>query len=399
MTLTRDLIIMIAAGLFFITAVPIYLLSKPRSGKYRTNVWLAWTFIAMIVVLVLFSLFPQSTAEGQVMAFTISGAFAAFILLLLFGRWLVISVINQDASENALRQQKDEVEAQLRQQKEAAAALERSLREEVSRKDAQIAGLNERAEQFERTLAAKQKDRKELKPRNAAVYRLTKRRGRKIILRTGRLSAVNGVDVWVNSENTNLQMATFFDRSISGAIRYLGAIKDNNGHVIKNGDVIAKDLIGQKGNDFYVAAATVKVTEPGQLKARNGVQKIIHVAAVHGEANVGYKQVDLSNIRNCVCGAMEAADASQEAPLKSILFPLLGTGQAGGDVRKTFETMVDALDSYFEDHPESRIEDVYFILLFEDQLETCKLVLSDLDFVKAEPQGNTAPEQQPAAGV
>jgi len=38
---------------------------------------------------------------------------------------------------------------------------------------------------------------------------------------TGDIQNIKEIDVWVNSENTNMQMARHFERSISAIIRYL----------------------------------------------------------------------------------------------------------------------------------------------------------------------------------
>ena len=64
---------------------------------------------------------------------------------------------------------------------------------------------------------------------------------------TGDIQNVKGVDVWVNSENTNMQMARPFENSISGVIRYLGAEKDRRNGQIKV-DTIVKAL-QEKMND------------------------------------------------------------------------------------------------------------------------------------------------------
>jgi hypothetical protein len=57
---------------------------------------------------------------------------------------------------------------------------------------------------------------------------------------TGDVQLVKGIDVWVNNENTNMQMSRPFDNMISGIIRYDGMIKMANGQPIR--DTIAEEL-------------------------------------------------------------------------------------------------------------------------------------------------------------
>jgi hypothetical protein len=77
-------------------------------------------------------------------------------------------------------------------------------------------------------------------------YKLKSAPAKIIGLITGDIRDVKGVDVWVNSENTNMQMARHFDRSISSVIRYCGA-KTKHGIVVE--DTIAKELAEAVGEN------------------------------------------------------------------------------------------------------------------------------------------------------
>jgi len=65
-------------------------------------------------------------------------------------------------------------------------------------------------------------------------YELQDAKGKLVCIISGDIRNVTGIDVWVNSENTEMQMARFFDRSVSSVIRYLGAVRDEAGHVLKD---------------------------------------------------------------------------------------------------------------------------------------------------------------------
>src|SRR5215204_2563325 len=58
------------------------------------------------------------------------------------------------------------------------------------------------------------------------VFRLVSQPAKRLSVITGDIRERRDIDVWVNSENTNMQMSRFYDRSLSAVIRYEGAEKD-----------------------------------------------------------------------------------------------------------------------------------------------------------------------------
>ena len=60
---------------------------------------------------------------------------------------------------------------------------------------------------------------------------------------TGDVRQVRDIDVWVNSENSSMEMSRVEDYSISAAIRYEGADRDGFGRVVD--DRIAVELAGK----------------------------------------------------------------------------------------------------------------------------------------------------------
>ena len=118
-----------------------------------------------------------------------------------------------------------------------------------------------------------------LKQTETSRYKLADVPKKGICIITGDIQSIKGIDIWVSSENTNMQMARFFDRSVSSVIRYLGAEKDEAGLVVK--DTIADELtkkVGQK----TVPPATIIATTAGQLENTHQVKKIFHAASVAG---------------------------------------------------------------------------------------------------------------------
>ena len=217
-------------------------------------------------------------------------------------------------------------------------------------------------------------------------YRLRARPEKTIALVTGDIKRLKGVaDVWVSSENTHMQQARFHDKSISGMIRYLGASK-------KQGQV-SEDLIGDalkaaldwNGEIRTVLPGHVEATESGELLENYGVKRIFHAATVQGVPGGGYAPVP--NLEDCVRNALEVADrengkaadtnASGDPPLRSILFPILGTGTARGELKSSVSKMILEAISYFEMN-DSQVDTVYLLTYDKEQLTVGLDVLNEL---------------------
>jgi O-acetyl-ADP-ribose deacetylase (regulator of RNase III) len=199
---------------------------------------------------------------------------------------------------------------------------------------------------------------------------------RQIRLITGDIQNVREVDIWVNSENTEMQMARFYDRSISGVIRYYGAKRNTKGEVTK--DIVEDELRVVRESSGSFKPGQVIVTGPGQLKRSNGVKKIFHAASVAGQVGRGYRPI--GNIGDCVRNALREAERFRTC--HSILFPLLGTGTAAGPFMDTVDTLVDTAIAYLQRNDGTTvIREVYFLAWTDRDLETCQAVLDARDDV------------------
>ncbi len=210
-------------------------------------------------------------------------------------------------------------------------------------------------------------------------YSLSENPEKKVCLITGDIKDVDNIDIWVNSENTNMQMARFFDRSISALIRYLGAKKDLAGHITE--DTIANELAGIMGDHKSVPAGHVLVTGSGELENTHNVKHIFHAASVQGQLSVGYRPIE--DIGACVTKALKEVDLPKNADEEwsSILFPLMGAGTGRGDVRNSASELIEAAIAYLEKKLGSKIEEVYFLCWRDIDLETCQSILNGLDSV------------------
>ena len=210
---------------------------------------------------------------------------------------------------------------------------------------------------------------KRLDPGGPHYFELRNVPKKRIGIVTGDLRYVKGIDVWVNSENTNMQMARFFERSASSVIRYLGAKRDRAGAVAE--DTVAEELAREMGTKQWVGAGTILMTSAGELEKSHGVKRIFHVAAVQGELGVGYAPV--SDLGACVRNVLETADLPEcaEVKIRSILIPLMGTGTGGASLTETVRLLINAAVGYFEHNPRSAVSAAHFLALTDQQRDAC----------------------------
>lgn len=183
---------------------------------------------------------------------------------------------------------------------------------------------------------------------------------------TGDLRRTRCAQVWVNPENTAMRMSRIEELSVSAIVRYEGARRDAAGRVTI--DLIADELDRRVAARRPVSAGTVVITGAGDL-ARRGVRYIAHSAAVQGEPGGGFRQVQ--ELGRCVTAVLAAIDQLAD-PVDSVLFPLLGAGQGGGDPAETAKVLVGATADYFAATPISAIRVVYLLAYTDIELVACR---------------------------
>ncbi len=216
-------------------------------------------------------------------------------------------------------------------------------------------------------------------------YRLRKQPEKEIEIITGDIRHLDGIEVWVNSENTNLQMSRFFDRSLSAMIRYEGALKDDNGEIQQ--DIIAEELAASKGTRESVSPGSVYVTGAGALAATHGVRKILHAATVVGAPGTGYQS--MPEVERCVARVLHRMDklSTAEQPLQSVVFPMLGTGAGGGSVYAVAPRLLSGAIDYLVQNPDSQVNRVCFSAWNQRDQEACLMALSTMQEIEAIPHG------------
>ena len=210
----------------------------------------------------------------------------------------------------------------------------------------------------------------------------------KIGIRTGDLRHVRNVDGWVNSENDLFQMARVVDRSISGAIRYLGARVNAVGDVER--DQIAENLEKavrkamnvRRGTMPRCALGQVVDTAAGRLGESHNVKRIFHVVTVRSTYMRGVEPgADVSQyVENVVC-EVDAFNRdrrrSREGKIESILIPIFGTGMGGGTVEVVSDQLVSGairgIDRVIENQSETRLKRIEFLAFGTRALEALEL--------------------------
>lgn len=317
-----------------------FLFYTSRAGQphQASSLLLAWLLVGLAPVFLVFTFFPDSEASGTVQGFTLTGAFAAFAFIWIYG-----------TRQSTRLLKSDRLKADLDAALENLAATRRSAHERSAESAAAVV-------RGQRTLS----------------YRLRRRRDRRIVLVSGDLLAVRGVDVWVNSENTNMQMSRFYEGTISAIIRYHGARRDDRGAIVE--DLIADQLRTAMGGAISVEPGSVLVTGSGELERSNDVRAVLHIAAVVGEPGSGYRRVQ--DVSRCVIRALDVLESMEcTLPMKTILFPLLGTGSGRADIQDTASCMIDAAVEWLESDRSHEVASVYLLAYRVAEVEVCQRLL------------------------
>jgi Macro domain len=327
MSIQPVLLVIAIASLLFGIGLFVWFSMPDREQHLQIANRIAWLLIALFPVCIIFSFFPTSTFSGTVIkGVTASGAIAAFFVIWLQGAHVGIKAAEKDSQTAKLKAQ-----------------------------ERQIAKLEEEARVHQAQIAPQVID-----TTTTQLYKLRNVKNKSIGIVTGNLDKVKFADIWVNSENSKMEMAGFHDRSVSGAIRYYGARKDAAGNVME--DLIANALAEALHGSSSVAPGRVIWTSSGELAKTHKVRGILHAAAVQGQPGSGYRQIE--DIGRCVTSALECLDERNEMeqpPFQTIIFPLLGAGQGQAKREVTARALLVAALDHLEAHRKCAITTVYFL--------------------------------------
>jgi O-acetyl-ADP-ribose deacetylase (regulator of RNase III) len=168
-----------------------------------------------------------------------------------------------------------------------------------------------------------------------------------LTLHAGSIEGLENIDIIVSSENVHLELAKPFKSSLSARLRNAAAYKNAAGEVVD--DVISREVsewIRENARPgLPVEPGTIVATSSGRLVHR-GIRRIYHAAVVVPRAGTNEYDVDLESIFRAVRAAVQLARAERrtiDPALRSICFPLFGTGRAGLDPAVSFAWIWPAL--------------------------------------------------------
>lgn len=190
---------------------------------------------------------------------------------------------------------------------------------------------------------------------------------------------IRNIDLWVNSENTHLQMARPIERSISATIRYSGA-ETRAGRITK--DLIQQELSAKRRGT--VAPGTVVLTSAGKLKSTHGVSGVLHVAAAVGTPMKGFSVAP--DIALCVSNVLDFAEKHcRRTGLESLLLPLLGTGQARGQLERSADEILRTVLEFLSTGPPKALQEISILAQGHRAFDFCTDYLDNNDQVKRLP--------------
>lgn len=188
----------------------------------------------------------------------------------------------------------------------------------------------------------------------------------------------------VNSENTYFEMGRIHDRGLSAVIRCLGANWGDN--QTQCDDALYRELLS-KVRERPSPPGTVIVTRAHRLKSK-GLHAIAHVASVQPRAReggglvAGMGYVPVANLPGCVHAALNALDKEfvkrRSVKEPTVLFPLIGTGNAAGDTRTISRQVITGVVDYVRDNPDMRVSKILISAYTDRDLDFCADVLREL---------------------
>ncbi len=178
----------------------------------------------------------------------------------------------------------------------------------------------------------------------------------------GDLRLVKNIDVWINPENTHMEMARVFDSSISGIIRHMSAQWSNSGR--RSDDYVRRKLAEEMTGEMVAPGAALMTSCKGRLREEHRVKKVVHVAAisVNGD-DPGCGYVAVEDVGVCLTQALQKIQdynlswmGRGHNRLASVITPLLGVGSHPETASKNVHSMLNHAVQFFDSNPDCLID-------------------------------------------
>lgn len=206
----------------------------------------------------------------------------------------------------------------------------------------------------------------------------------KVNITAGNITQIKNVDIIVNSENVYMQMERVFAKeSVSKRIRVDGAKT--------RGFYIEDDSIQNEINEFIrenyhgitpVPQGAVIYTRAGDANSKlrqRGIRYIFHVAIQNATLDASYPIASDKIVRDSIENCLLRVDELQD--IQSIIFPILGSGNAGLDFNVSAKAILETIKEYLENSPNTTLQNIYLSAFTNGQVKQLEEIFSnDKDF-------------------
>ncbi len=237
----------------------------------------------------------------------------------------------------------------------------------------------------------------------------------RLILATGNIVDMKDIDVFVNTENDYMQMARCFESTtVSSMLRYQGSLIDENelrdDTVQDELNLMVTTRFGRRPIPEGVIIVTSSGHPDSELCRENNAYYIFHAATV---AVTGYgtqrqmNPIALPVVKECVKRLLkrvipdvdnkkgvispentpqrlkqEQRTESGYVPIRSVIFPLFGTGHAKRPTDEAADSMIEGFAEFIHETPNTNIEKIYLCIHYHEELAIVEAVLNQKGFTK-----------------
>jgi O-acetyl-ADP-ribose deacetylase (regulator of RNase III) len=237
---------------------------------------------------------------------------------------------------------------------------------------------------------------------------------RTVYLATGAIDAMQEIDVLVNSENNYLQMSRIHEpHTVSSRLRYQGAWINVDGLMLEDTVQVELDAFV---NHVYkarpVPLTSVIPTHAGHpdsvLCLHNKARYIFH--AVTTQVFQEFRKDTMipiqtdEGMKNCVVNALEMVKDVDESnglilpeyfkmpndrspydgrasytPIKSIIFPIFGTGHAGRKIKDVIKPMLQGIREFLVANPDYHtLQNIHICVFYQEDIPQVQKAMSEI---------------------
>lgn len=170
-----------------------------------------------------------------------------------------------------------------------------------------------------------------------------------VVVHTEPVELLTAVDILVVPQNVYLEMPQHFKASVAAAVAQASARRGSSGEIVADvvGDQLREWMRRYARPGLPVAPATMVATSPGEM-AQNHIRRLYHIAIAEPRPDSNDYHIAPTTVAQAVRKVLATARAERsefDPPLRSVAFPLLGSGRGGLNPAVSFAWLWAALES------------------------------------------------------